>query len=210
MPSLWKWSVTGCVSDILVNMCHWNQLGGRAAHLSREGRGCSHSQADWLNLTCSKRHELSDCNWEISCFLRGQLRDHSVAWMQGKCMHSMPRKDLDWEGNFVAFLWELKSCLFPFPMTRLCWDRICLSLLCTKKNPVRTRFQETGGYLCPGLQSPVFQCVSTRCEREDICGCASFTDINSPFFLMDCKMKLMMTPLALGNWHVCECCAGAL
>lgn len=210
MLPLWKWSVAGCVTDVLVNMCLWNQLGGRAAHLNREGRGCGHRgclgpRTGWLtvNPASSRTHELSDCNWEINCF--------PTVWpgvdVLGKCMHSLPRKDFDWEWNFVAFLWEMNSCLFPSLMTRLCWDCICL-FLCSKRKG-RTGSQEMGDNLCPGLQSPVFQCVSTRCEREDICGCANLVATNCPSLLsgnMGCKMKLMMTPLALGSWHVWALC----
>lgn len=172
-------------------VCQWGPgeyvplkpAGWKASTPHQGGKGCAHRnclvpRTGWLTvcLASSRRHELSDCNWEISCF--------PVVWpgldvgVLRKCIHSMPRKDLDWEGNFVAFLWEMKSCLFPSPMTRLVWDRIYL-FLCTKRK-VRPWSQETGNYLCPGLQSPVLQCVSTRCERE-------YT--NSP-------------PFSLGTWTV--------
>lgn len=179
MQSLWKWSLAGHVRDILVNMCHWNQPGGRVMHLSREARGCSHggclvARTGWLtiNLTSSRRHELSDCKWEINCF--------PAVWPGCRCagkVHAQHAKERSWlGGKFCCLPLRDEVLPFSFPDDQTVWGRICL-FLCSKK---KSENKVPGDYLCPDLQSPVFQCVSTGCEREDICGCAFFIDTNSP------------------------------
>lgn len=180
LPSLWKWSDAGCVSDILVNMCHWNQLGGMTAHLNREGRACGHrgclvsrTYRLTVNLASLRIHELSDC--EISCF--------PILWPGCGCageVHAQHAKERPWLGGKFCGL-PLRDEVLPFSFSDdQSWLRPHLSLLLQQKeneNKVPSK-----DYLCPGLQSPVFQCVSTRCEWEDICGCANLLDTNSPPF----------------------------
>lgn len=138
---------------------------------------------DWLNFASSRRHELSDCNWESNCF--------PTVWPGCRCagdVHAEYAKERSWLGGKFCCL-PLRDEVLPFSFaddqTQL---RLCLSLPLQQKER-ENRSQETGDCLCPGLQSPVFQCVSTRCEREDICGCANLPDTNSP-------------PFSLGTWTV--------
>lgn len=68
--------------------------------------GAQNRLGAFVNCASLRRHGLSDCNWEMSCFHTvwpgcSVVSDTDVL---GKCMHRMPRKDLDSEKISVAFL----------------------------------------------------------------------------------------------------------
>lgn len=50
----------------------------------------------FVNLASPRRHGLSDCNWELSCFhtVWPGCRWVSETDVLGKCVNRMPRKDL--------------------------------------------------------------------------------------------------------------------
>lgn len=128
--------------------------------------------------------------------------------VRGKCMHSMPRKDLDWEGNFVASLWEMKSSLFPFLMTRLLRPHLSLPLQQKEKweqGPRRLFMPRSAVSSLSMCQHRVWKggyLWLCRLHRHKLPSPLSGNT--------DCKMRVLTTLLALQNWHVCEGYAGAL